>query len=91
MVVTMVVLLRRSGLPVEVRRRAEVVLGVILAQATVGYLQYFNGVPVVLVGIHIAGAATLWATVLRFHLGLREGPVSETAATGHRSRVLAGV
>jgi cytochrome c oxidase assembly protein subunit 15 len=28
-------------------------------QATVGYVQYFNGVPELLVGLHVAGATAL--------------------------------
>jgi cytochrome c oxidase assembly protein subunit 15 len=30
-------------------------------QAAVGYIQYFNGVPALLVGLHVAGATALWA------------------------------
>ncbi|MGQ0745085.1 MAG: COX15/CtaA family protein [Acidimicrobiales bacterium] len=45
--------------------RAKVVLGLSVAQAGVGYLQYFTGVPVLLVGFHIAGASAVWvATVV---------------------------
>jgi heme a synthase len=35
-------------------------IAVALAQAGVGYLQYFSGVPAVLVGLHVALATTLW-------------------------------
>jgi cytochrome c oxidase assembly protein subunit 15 len=45
-------------------------LGVLLAQAAIGYVQYFTGVPVVLVGLHIAGATAVWTMALRFHLGV---------------------
>ena len=34
---------------------------VALLQAAVGYVQYFNEVPALLVGIHVAGATVLWA------------------------------
>ncbi len=34
---------------------------VAIAQGGVGYLQYANGVPPVLVGVHVALATTLWA------------------------------
>lgn len=53
---------------------ARLVVLVIGAQAAVGYLQYFTGVPVLLVGIHIAGAAALWTAVLRLHLAVHEAP-----------------
>ena len=51
---------------------ARLVVGVLAAQAAVGYLQYFTGVPPLLVGIHIAGAAALWMAVLRLHLAVRD-------------------
>lgn len=44
----------------------DAVQGVLFAavgQASIGYLQYFTGVPVVLVAAHIVGAVTLWLTV----------------------------
>lgn len=51
---------------------ARAVVLVIGAQGAVGYLQYFTGVPPLLVGIHIAGAAALWTAVLRLHLAVHE-------------------
>lgn len=39
----------------------------LLAQATVGYVQYFNELPPVLVGIHVAGAVAIWSTVVFLH------------------------
>lgn len=51
---------------------ARLVVLVIGAQAAIGYLQYFTGVPVLLVGLHIAGAAALWTAVLRLHLAVHE-------------------
>jgi cytochrome c oxidase assembly protein subunit 15 len=80
MVVTMLVLLHRTGAPSDVRRRGAVLLGVLVAQAGVGYVQYFTGVPVVLVGIHIAGATAVWVTVLRFSLGLTATAPAEESA-----------
>jgi heme a synthase len=77
MVVAMVLLLGRARYPGEVRQRGRVLLAVVVAQAGIGYLQYFTGVPVVLVGAHIAGATLLWATVVRFRLGLGEAAVVE--------------
>jgi heme a synthase len=34
---------------------------VALLQAAIGYIQYFNDVPALLVGLHVAGATALWA------------------------------
>ena len=66
--------LRADGAPAVLLRRAEVLLGVLVAQAAVGYTQYFTGVPVVLVGIHIAGAAAVWAAAVRFLVGFWQVP-----------------
>ena len=68
--VTMVTLwrLHREGAAPELLRRGEVLLAVLVAQAALGYVQYFTGVPVLLVGFHIAGAAAVWVAVLRLHL-----------------------
>lgn len=59
-----------DGGPAATRRRGLVLLAVIVGQAAVGYTQYFTGVPVLLVGIHIAGATAVWIAALRFRLGL---------------------
>ncbi|HEX2274019.1 MAG TPA: COX15/CtaA family protein [Acidimicrobiales bacterium] len=61
--------LRRDGAPAGLLRRGEVLLAVLVAQAAVGYVQYFTGVPVLLVGVHILGATLVWAAVIRFFLG----------------------
>ena len=37
---------------------------VALLQAAIGYVQYFNDVPALLVGLHVAGATALWATTV---------------------------
>lgn len=60
--------LRRAGAPPNLLRAGEVLLGVAVAQAGVGWAQYFTGVPVVLVGLHVAGATALWAAAVRFQL-----------------------
>ncbi len=61
--------LRRDSAPPALLRRGELLLGVLVAQAAVGYLQYFTGVPVLLVGVHIAGATGVWVATLHFLLG----------------------
>jgi heme a synthase len=63
---------RRERAPVAVQQRVGVLLAVLVAQAAVGYAQYFNDIPALLVGIHIAGATAVWAAVVSLHLGLFE-------------------
>ena len=83
-------LLRRTGAPPDVRRRGLVLLAVVLAQATIGYVQYFTGVPVLLVGAHIAGATAVWAAVVRFNLGLGPSAAGAAARAAEGRRVLVG-
>jgi len=61
-------LLYRAGAPATVRRAATWVSGALLVQGALGYLQYFNGVPPVLVGLHVFGATIVWITVVRLVL-----------------------
>ena len=64
-------LVSRTGAAASVRHDATILLAVLCAQATVGYIQYFSGVPIVLVGVHIVGAVSVWVATLHFALGLR--------------------
>ncbi|MFZ6004324.1 MAG: COX15/CtaA family protein [Actinomycetota bacterium] len=50
--------------------RGNVLVALIVAQGTLGYFQYFTGVPEVLVGLHVLGSVLVWVAVLRFHLAL---------------------
>ena len=43
---------------------------VALAQGAIGYLQFFTGVPALLVGIHLLGAAILWIAAWRVWLSV---------------------
>jgi len=83
--VTLVAVVRvaRAGAP-ALLRRGEVLLAVLAAQAGVGYLQYFTGVPVLLVGVHVAGATAVWVATLRFFLAM-SNPVSAGDGRADRS------
>ena len=83
----------QAGAPLRIMRRGRVVLMLLLAQGAVGYAQYFSGVPAWLVGIHLAGAASVWAAVIWFNCGLFEGRVvapeeDETALAADRAEPL---
>lgn len=73
-VVATLVHLHRTGAPATEQWRGRLVLLSLLMQAAIGYVQYFTGVPVVLVGIHIAGATFVWIAVMWFHLDLSPEP-----------------
>ncbi len=63
-------MLRRTRAPNGVQQRLGVLLLVVVGQAAIGYIQYFNGIPELLVGFHIAGATAVWAAVVSFYLAL---------------------
>lgn len=63
-------LLKRDGAPQSVDRRGQLLVGAIVVQGAIGYIQYFTGVPPFVVLLHIIGATVVWIAVLRFHLGL---------------------
>jgi cytochrome c oxidase assembly protein subunit 15 len=59
------------NLPAQVNSAVVNVLVVSLAQGLIGYVQYFTGLPWVLVALHIAGACVLWVVSLRLLLSTR--------------------
>ncbi len=63
----------------RVRRAATVLLGIELAQGSVGYAQYALGIPEQLVAVHLLGAALVWIAVLRTALALAPHPTRVTA------------
>jgi cytochrome c oxidase assembly protein subunit 15 len=60
--------------------RLRQLLVVIVAQAGVGYWQYFTDVPAVLVGFHVFGAALVWIAVLRVWFSLSEPATASISA-----------
>ncbi len=81
-VVVLVVLLRVADAPAAVRRRAAVVLGLLVAQAAVGFLQYATGLPGWLIEVHVAGATAFWAACVLLALSLTQStsPVADRPA-----------
>ncbi|CAN5567850.1 COX15/CtaA family protein [soil metagenome] len=69
-------LVGRPGVPGVVTDAARLLLVVLVAQAAIGYTQWFTGVPAVLVGLHVLGAVVVWVAVLRVQLSLREVPIT---------------
>lgn len=50
--------------------QAQNLLVAIIAQAAIGYIQYFSDVPALLVGFHVAGATLIWILTLRLRLSI---------------------
>ncbi|WP_308368727.1 COX15/CtaA family protein [Streptomyces sp. ISL-36] len=81
--------LRVVDAPDDTRARARDLLIVLLAQGGIGYLQYFTGVPELLVGAHMLGSSLMWIAVLRLALSLRERPVASPEIPAQADSALA--
>jgi cytochrome c oxidase assembly protein subunit 15 len=57
--------LRATKAPRRAQRAAIDLIVVELAQGALGFVQYFTHLPVLLVGIHMAGATVVWVATLR--------------------------
>jgi heme a synthase len=64
--------LHATGAPQRARTAALVLLGIELAQGAIGFVQYFTDLPIVLVGLHVLGAALISAAVTWTLLQARE-------------------
>jgi cytochrome c oxidase assembly protein subunit 15 len=69
--VALVLVVRAVPAPPRLRDAAQALLAVELAQGTIGFVQYFTGLPVVLVGLHLLGAALTAAAMTWVLLGTR--------------------
>lgn len=67
----LVLLFRRGDADPVMRTRTLQLAAVIVAQAVIGYVQYFTGLPSALVVFHVLGACVLWAAVLRLRFATR--------------------
>ena len=63
-----VLALRAVRAPAALRRGAAILLAAELGQGLIGFVQYFTGLPVALVGAHLAGACLVWIAALRLVL-----------------------
>jgi cytochrome c oxidase assembly protein subunit 15 len=82
LLVAVLLRLRRTG-PTAARRAAWLLLAVTAAQALIGYVQLFTGLPIALVDLHMLGAAALVVAVVLLAGTLRtRGPVPALPAPG---------
>lgn len=70
---------RLSGAPPVVRRAATLLVVACVTQGVIGYAQYFAGVPVGLVSLHMLGACLVWLAALGVLLSTRERGTSVVA------------
>jgi cytochrome c oxidase assembly protein subunit 15 len=64
--------MRSADVAPRARRAVGLLLGVELAQGLVGFVQYFNDLPVVLVAVHLLGAALVSAALSWLLVSVRE-------------------
>lgn len=83
-----VLVLRSAEAPRRLRDAATLLLVVELAQGVIGFAQYFTGLPVVLVGLHLLGAALTAAALTWLVLGTRDRLPADDAA--ERSLTVSG-
>jgi len=55
---------RLTGAPPLASRRAMLLIGACVLQGAIGYTQYFTGLPVGLVAVHLLGACLVWLATL---------------------------
>jgi cytochrome c oxidase assembly protein subunit 15 len=73
--------LRATSAPRDTQRAAVVLIAVELAQGTIGFVQYFTHLPVLLVGLHMAGACVVWVASLAVLSASRTRQVPVAAPT----------
>jgi heme a synthase len=73
--------LRGSKAPAATTRAAAVLLVVELSQGVIGFVQYFTGLPVVLVAVHLLGACLVWIAALRLLLATADRSAPAPADT----------
>ena len=56
-----------------VKRKILVFTAIALAQGLIGYIQYFTGIPEILVAAHLLGAALVWIAAWRIRLTITTG------------------
>ncbi len=65
LVIATLVAVRLTSSSREAKRAWDVVLGVTLLQGVIGYAQYFTGLPIALVALHMLGACLLVVALTR--------------------------
>jgi heme a synthase len=70
--IALVLALRLAAAPRRAVRLGWLLLALIGVQGSIGYSQYFSGLPAGLVWVHEVGAAAIWVTVLLLPYALRD-------------------
>ncbi|XVV14732.1 COX15/CtaA family protein [Actinoplanes sp. CA-131856] len=79
--IALVFALRAVKAPRAANRAALTLLGIVLGQGIIGFVQYFTHLPVILVGAHMLGAGLVWTGTLSVWWSLRSRPALSPAPT----------
>jgi len=58
------------------RRRIAIFTVIALAQGAIGYIQYFTGIPEILVAAHLLGATLVWIAAWRIRIAITTSPLT---------------
>jgi cytochrome c oxidase assembly protein subunit 15 len=58
------------------RRRITIFTIIALAQGAIGYIQYFTGIPEILVAAHLLGATLVWIAAWRIRIAITTSPIA---------------
>jgi cytochrome c oxidase assembly protein subunit 15 len=61
----------------ELSRKIAVFTGIALAQGAIGYIQYFTGIPEILVAAHLLGATLVWIAAWRVRMNVTKTLISK--------------
>ena len=88
---TIVTALRLRGRSATSLHACTQLLGVIVAQGALGYVQYFSGVPALMVGFHVAGATLVWIMTIRVGFLTAGAPSVVPSAAGSDAPARSGL
>jgi cytochrome c oxidase assembly protein subunit 15 len=66
-----IIFYKRKEITELAKRRLRIFFAISLAQGVLGYVQYFLGVPELLVGLHILGSTLVWIAAWRIWLSIQ--------------------
>jgi cytochrome c oxidase assembly protein subunit 15 len=68
------------------KRRLFIFLAIALGQGSIGYIQYFTGIPEILVAAHLLGSTLVWISAWRLRLAITTSPVrTQPSSAGENS------
>jgi cytochrome c oxidase assembly protein subunit 15 len=67
----LIVALRATGAPADIAAGGILALVLFLSQGLIGYVQYFTGLPWLVVVLHVLGSVTVWWATVRLLLKMR--------------------